>query len=346
MAVEQMFVADAGGTVPEDWVPPTDRDDRESVADVVGVPETLPGDLDTWDPGLFTHAVLSSLDRSRLSGHDLVTVLGAEERLISHLQAMQADTMAQLAHVDPSDPDSPARSEGIWEDASAEIGAALHLTRRGADARLATVLDLADTHPRVGEALWRGEFDLYRARVICDEVTGLDHDAAHRIVDTVLERASRLTSGQLQAWIRRPRIATDPDTARRRYETAVEERMVVAAGNGDGTANLCGYRLPADRVADTRAHLETLARAARSPGNDRSPDQRRADIFLDLLCGAPTTNSRPARGVVDTTIDLHTLAEPDDRPGHIPGSGPVIADITRQPATEHGPGLADHPHPP
>ncbi len=149
MEVEQIFAADPGGTVPEDWVPPTGWDDWESAADMVGISEAPPADLDTWNPGPFTHAVLSAVDRSRLSGHDLATVLRAEERLISHLQGLQADTTTLLAHADPTDPDSSARSEGIWENASAETEAALHLTRRGTDARLATTLDLADTHPRV-----------------------------------------------------------------------------------------------------------------------------------------------------------------------------------------------------
>ncbi len=295
----------------------------------------VPAGLAEWDPGLFSHAVLASLDRSRVSGHDLVAVAKAEERLISHLQGLQAETMAQLAHADPTDPDSPVRCEGIWEDAAAEIGAALCLTRRGADARLGTALDLADSHPRVGEALVQGEFDLYRARVICDGVAGLDPEVAGRIVDTVLERAGELTSGQLRAWIRRLRIAVDPDAARQRYERNVAERMVVAAGNGDGTANLCGYDLPAERVAEARAYIETVARA-QHPDDGRSLDQVRADVFLDLLCGIPHTGVRPARGVVDIEIDLPTLVGLVDQPGQIPGFGPVIADVARQLATEYG----------
>ena len=201
MEIEHTFATGAGGaaqTVPEDLVPPTDWDDWESVIDVVGVPEPLPADLDSWEPGLFSHAVLSSIDRTRLSGHDLVRVLRAEERLISHVQALQAQTMALLAHIDPADPDDRQRSEYIWEDAAAEIGAALHLTRRGADARLAVALDLCDTHPQVGDALARGDIDMYRARVICDGVAGLRPEVAREIVDTVLERAGRLTSGQLR----------------------------------------------------------------------------------------------------------------------------------------------------
>ncbi len=329
MDIEHTFVADA---VPEDWVPATDWDDWESVTDLVGFPEPLPADLDTWDPGLFTHAVLSSVDRSRLSGHDLVTVLRAEERLISHLQAMQAETMAQLAHTDPTDPDSSARSDGVWEDAAAEIGAALHLTRRGADARLAVALDLADTHPRVGRALARGDIDLYRAKVICHGVIGLGPDLAHRIVDTVLTGAATLTSGQLRARIRRLRMAVEPAQAAAQYEQALQDRTIVATGNDEGTANLGGYNLPVDRVAEARANIEALARQL--PPDGRTPDQRRADVFLDLLCG--THHGAPARGTVDITVDLDTLAELDDQPGQIPGFGPVLADIARQLAHEHG----------
>ena len=130
-------------------------------------------------------------------------------------------------------------------------------------------------------------------------------------------------------------MTVDPEQATQRYEQAVDDRVVVASANDDGTANLCGYGLPADRVAEARAYIEALARTT-VPGDGRTIDQRRADVFLDLLCGIPTTGTAPARGTVDITIDFGALAELADDPAQIPGFGPVIADIARQLALEYG----------
>lgn len=289
-------------------------------------PDAVPADLDGWQPGLFSAAVLSSVDRSRLSADDLVTVLRAEERLVSHLQARQAETIAALAHSE--------ELGGDFELASAEIGAALHLTRRAADTRLATALGLTEGHPQVGTALTRGEIDLYRARVILDAVLPVDGEAAERIIGRVLTRAAQLTAGQLRAWLRRLVAEEDPDGMKERHQRRVEERTVVATPSEDGTADLCGYDLPAHRVAEARAYIEALARHL--PANDRTIDQRRADVFLDLLSGVPVTATAPARGVVDITIDLETLAGLAEHPAQIPGFGPIIADVARRLAHEYG----------
>ncbi len=299
-----------------------------------GRPEPIPPGLDEWDPGLFSAAVLSSLDRSRVSGHDLVALLIAEEHLIAYFQALQAATMAELARADVSDPDSCARGEIAWEEAASEIGAALRLTRRGAEARLYTAVQLWVDYPAVGRALARGDFDYYRARVICEGVSCLDQERATEVVDRVLERASRLTSGQLRAWIRRLVAEADPDGAAERYERTVQERRIVATEDDIGIASLSGVDLPSDRVAEARARIEAIARSLCGPGETRTLDQLRADVYLDLLCG--TGPDDRARGVVDIHIDLETLAGLIDNPAEIPGFGPVLADVGRRLALEHG----------
>ncbi|HUG07312.1 MAG TPA: hypothetical protein VMP13_00210 [Acidimicrobiia bacterium] len=55
-----------------------------------------------------------------------------------------------------------------------------------------------------------GVIDLARARVICNGTAHLDVAEARSIVDLIAERASRLTSGQLGAWIRRLCVDSDP----------------------------------------------------------------------------------------------------------------------------------------
>ncbi len=334
MLTEQVFVGSSGVGAAESGPPPLDWDDWEALVDagVVGAAETLPSGLERWEPGLFSHAVLASVDRERLSGRDLVRVLVAEERLIAHLQALQAQTMALLSRVDPADRSIDV--EQMWEEAADEIGAALRLTRRGAEGRLAVAWCLVREFPEVWSTLARGEIDLYRARIICDGAAGLEPAEARRLVASVLERAGRLTSGQLRAWIRKLRMAADPAAAARRCEQAVDDRRVVAEMTDEGSADLCGYDLPPDRVAEARDRIERIARSLRRDGETRTLDQLRADVFLDLLCGT-AVHDRP-RGVVDITVELDTLAGLAERPGEIPGFGPVIADIARRLALEYG----------
>jgi hypothetical protein len=116
----------------------------------------------------------------------------------------------------------------------------------------------------------------------------------------------------------------------------VETRNLVADRNPDGTANLCGWSLPADRVAQARDYINQIARSLKTSSESRTLDQLRADVFLDLLCGTPHTSHTGGGGVVDIRVDLTTLAGLAEAPGQIPGFGPVIADVARQIAAEHG----------
>lgn len=306
---------------------------------MAGSPEVQPGgasvpsDLDRWEPGLFSHAVLSSIDRSRLSSRDLVTVLRTEARLIAHLEALHAQTVSQLAHVDPADPEASTWTAEVWDEAADELGAALNLTRRGANMKLDRALRLTEHEP-VWKALLSGDIDAYRAGVITHGVRGLKPDAARAVLSRLVPQAPTLTSGQLRARLRRLRIDADPDAAEDRYRRGVEDRMVAVGANDDGTATLSGYQLPPDRVAEARDRIERIVRSLKTDGELRTLDQLRADVYLDLLCG--TAHQEAARGVVDIEVDLETLAGLTDTPGRLPGWGPVIADIARRLATEHG----------
>jgi hypothetical protein len=75
--------------------------------------------------------------------------------------------------------------------------------------------------------------------------------------------------------------------------------------------------------------INRLSHQVKATGDQRSIDQIRADIFLDLLKGRDQQTGA-SQAVVDIQVELTTLLQLDDRPGELPGWGPVIADITRQ----------------
>ena len=284
-------------------------------------------------PGADLGLALSSIDGSRLSEPDRVVVLGAWARQLAHVQAEFYAAMVGVADA------AAARAGGdaeLAEDlAASEIRAALAWTRRAADAQLDLARDLLERHPRVWAALSRGEVDLPKARVIVDQTSHLDQKTARQVADAAMNRAGRETTGQLRARIRRLVIAVDPDSARERYEARLVDRRVVIEATKTGTANLFGLDLPAAETNAVMRRINRMARAAKTSDDDRTLDQIRADILLDLLNGRqPEQSSGDGGCVVDIRVDLTTLVGLDDNPAEIPGWGPVIADVARQVVTE------------
>ena len=205
----------------------------------------IPAGLDEMVPGPVLGVILSSLDRSRLSGRDLVTVLKAEAKMTAHYQALSFQSMVEVSN----------RTVEAWGDypetaetASDEIRAALALTRRSADIEMGLAHALRTDHPRVWEALSSGLVDLRRARVIVDEVTGLGPGQADDIVSQVIDTASTLTTGELRGLLGRLVIDIDPDAAQTRYELSVDDRRVFSEVNPAGTGNLMGLDLPIARA--------------------------------------------------------------------------------------------------
>jgi hypothetical protein len=289
---------------------------------LVGIGEMAPG------PELM--GILAGVDRGSLSDFDRVEVLKARSRLRSHLDAeLLADMVAIL--------EAEIRRLGVDLEfgevhgvAAAEIGAALCWTRRAAERHVDLAASLVSDYPRVWEMLRAGLIDLSRARVIVEYTCHLEPEVRDRVVEVALERAPEQTTGLLAARIRRLAIWIAPESAQRRYEEGLEERRLVSEANPDGTANLCGYQLPADKSQAAARRINRLAHQLKASGEPRSIDQIRADIYLDLLNGNGLGTTGRDRGVVDIQVELTTLLELDDKPGEIPGWGPVIADIARR----------------
>jgi hypothetical protein len=183
--------------------------------------------------------------------------------------------------------------------------------------------------PVVWEALSAGLIDLRRARVLVSGTSHLPVETARQVLERVIDRACRLTTGQIGAVLRRLAVEADPDQATSRYQQAHEGRRVILEPTVEGTAHLLGLDLPPDRVEAILGRIGLLARSLKTGTESRTMDQLRADVFLDLLEGNQQgQNTR--RGVVDIRVDLATLAGLSEAPGELGGFGPVIADIARQ----------------
>lgn len=295
--------------------------------------QDVPPRLDQIAPGPVLAAYLSLLDVNQLSGNDRVLVLRAHQRMVRHYQAHTYRDIAAIRDaLEPLD----ASSDQPGLAAEAEIQAALTWTRRHTEFEAGLAIDLADRYPAVLRALSSGDLDTRQARVLVDETLHLDHSAASDVVGEALPDSPNMTTGELRAHVRRLSFAVDPNKAAERFEKAKATRRVEVRPTPQGTAGVLGLDLsPEDAQAISR-RIHHLSRATRTADDDRTADQVKADVFVDLLLGQlPDDAKRPAGGSIDLRVDLTTLAGLDDNPAHLGGFGPVIADVARKVATQN-----------
>ena len=183
-------------------------------------------------------------------------------------------------------------------------------------------------------ALCDGVIDVPRASIMVDDTAHMSIAHAREVVGNVLDDARLLTTGQLRGKLKKLCIDAAPNDAKQRYERAVQFRQVAAESNPDGTADLHATNLPDHRVQAAKRRLTDLARRVKRNGDERSIDQIRADLLLDLLDGTLTGDQTGRKGSFHITGDLATLAGLADHPGELAGFGPVIADIVRQVAQQ------------
>lgn len=293
--------------------------------------EQIPPKLDSMEPGPVMGVFLSGIDVSKVSPHDRVIVLRANDRMMSYFSAQRYRDIAAVHRSYSSDDGGTYIEAGTAS--SAEIRLALRLTRATADNELAFALSLEHRLPRLRDMLTAGTVDLRRAQTIERSTVHLSDATARKVLDQIASHAPELTTGQLRARIRKLCIEADPDEAQDRYETAHADRRVVIQPTDSGTVNLMGYDLPPDEVAAIMSKVNRAAMQLRgTPGETRTMDQLRADICLDLLHGiAPAAVAGASNtGVIDLVVDLDTLAGLSDQPGDLGGYGPVIADVARK----------------
>ena len=290
-------------------------------------------------PGLHLAAVVSSVDPSRLNGHDVVRLMQAEARLSSHHEAGKYEAMAEVAYSSPSDADSGVlRSCGQVEYAAVEVAAALTLTRRASEDQLSRAVSITGRLRRVGEAFSRGDIDLAKVRVLDQYLGHLPGETVDCVLDRVLDDAAFLTTGQLRARLSRLVMEADPDGSKSSFEEGLAERKVVVTSNPDHTANFnISSGRPQD-VAAARGFVEDLARSLNTRDESRTLDQLRTDVALDLLSGrcghAQHTGHAGGSGAVHVTVSADTLARLSDHPGVLDGYGPVIAEMARKTVRE------------
>lgn len=257
------------------------------------------GEVSSWPdrlPGASLGAALAEVDPAGLPDGELVDVLTAWRRQASWAQAGELAAVAELAR---------RRESGSSRDAefaSAEVGLALAISPRSADAHLHLAQAVADRLPSTRAALAAGRIDLVKVRVIAQGTRSVGEETARAVEERVLPCAGKVTPGRLRARVERAVIALDPSGAERRRKASETDRRVECYDTGNGTAVFGGVHLPAGPAIAADNRLHGIATALKTDGDTRTLDQLSADVFLALLLG-----THPASGLPTTELTA-TLA--------------------------------------
>ena len=143
---------------------------------------------------------------------------------------------------------------------------------------------LVNALPTVWEAFRRGELDAEQIRVIDRVARRVTEPATLAAIDDqVVDAAQARSPKQLQVWLLRLVVQLEPFAFAQRYRRALAERRVTVLQGADGI----GYVTGEVSATDAAAIDAMLAATARSLGAEdpRTDQQRRADLFADLLLG-------------------------------------------------------------
>jgi hypothetical protein len=287
---------------------------------------------------------------------DMLDVVAGLDREINRLAAMKALALnlARKAHTEQSVrrhaggslSDGSARNSARFDWAllaqrsfRAEVATVLNISERAAEDLIGVSGALVETLPATMKALGDGDISWRHATIMVDESAGLDSESQQLLEHRMLARDERLTPPKFARVLRRTREELHPETIVERHTAALEERGVSVDDGRDGMSDLTM------RFGSVHAHaifnkLTAAARAMNDPADDRTLDQRRADILAHVLLaqidGEPfgvipdewddETFMRWYRGItadVAITVPVLTLLGESDTPANLDGWVPI-----------------------
>ncbi len=274
--------------------------------------------------------------RDRLLAHQgataetgMVELIAELERLKSTACAVQADQAVALDHAvrarEAAQGVAPARQ---GRAVAAQVALARQESPHRAQMLLGLAKDLATDLPHTREALRQGRLNEHRAMIINAETGCLDTLGRARIDEDLCATTTidGLGTKKLTAEIRRRTNAADPASVARRRRKAETERRLSIRPAPDTMAYVTAL-LPVAQGVAAFAALTRDADTLRATGDPRSKGQLMADLFVERLTGQTTATAVPI--TIDVIISDTALLAGAHEPAHIPGWGPVPAEIAR-----------------
>src|ERR1700761_8682209 len=175
----------------------------------------------------------------------------------------------------------------VWDEISAELAAALRISRALASSYMRDAEVMRDRLPKVGECLAAGDINYAMFNVIAHRTALITDEQSLAAVDAqVALRAPRwpsLTRGRLAMRVDAIVLQVDRD-AIRRTNKEVKDRYLNVSQSLSGTAEIYGnVSVSAARALDRR--LDELAGTV-CGADPRTKAQRRADALTALVAGA------------------------------------------------------------
>ncbi|WP_363456915.1 HNH endonuclease signature motif containing protein [Microbacterium sp. LMI1x-1-1.1] len=210
-----------------------------------------------------------------------------------------------------------------------EVASALRISEHAAGRLMGVGRALVKRYPAVWESMSHADITDTHATIIVD---GLDELEIIRdeLVREVLALAEEMPTGPFRRAVKRIVDREREATIAERHADAVAHRHVRVEPGVDGMAWLTAH-LPAVEAHAIHGRLTAIANTL---DDERSLDQKRADVFGDLLIDGETESLpdtvRGIRPTVTVTVPALTLLTGDGPAAQADGVGPVPLDRARE----------------
>ncbi|EIV94015.1 HNH endonuclease signature motif containing protein [Frankia sp. QA3] len=247
---------------------------------------------------------------------------------IARWEAARLVVRARFARLRPPELNGgEQRYQAFDEFAGDELAAELKLSPAVGGRRLAFAVSAVRRMPAAVNALSFGTIDLERLGALERLTANLTDEQADQVAGEVVSNGGgRPSHSAFAAAVRRRVIRVDPQGAERRRRKAANARRVTVQAEADGMGRISAL-LPAERMLAAFRRIDGLAKKAGAPKEERDLDQRRADVLYDLLMGRDRDRINLEMQVIVSAECLLGLSE---KPGEIPGYGPIPAGIVRE----------------
>ncbi|MCP2164813.1 HNH endonuclease signature motif containing protein [Goodfellowiella coeruleoviolacea] len=214
------------------------------------------------------------------------------------------------------------------EFAAAELAVAARWNQSHANAQLSLAADLVERLPATLDAVRAGRLDVYKARALSELTLPLTPEQTRQVEEKILVTAPHENAAIMRRHTREAVHRVDPEGAERRHQRCAQKRNVRIKHLDNAMAELRAH-LPAHLAMAIHDRVDRAACQARTPGDDRTVDQRRADAFVDLCLGEGGFSAQ-----IQVTVAATTLMGADNQPGELAGHGLIPAGVAREIAAE------------
>ncbi|MCK9903076.1 HNH endonuclease [Frankia sp. Cpl3] len=255
--------------------------------------------------------------------------IAAAARMVAAGQARLLRAVAAVAEVAAPGELDPAGLFAFY--APEEIAGVLAVTGPQARSQLELAQAVVRRLPRAVAALESGVLDLPRLVSLENATRPLSDDLAAQGAARMLEEGPGRNRRSFAAGCAQAVIRVDPDGADERAEKRRADRTVRIIPGRDATSRLSAL-LAAGDAAACYQRVERLAEGIahdRAQGDERTREQIRADVFVDLLMGRGE-HAAPIGCEIQVVVPLPTLLGVGRDPGQLDGYGPLPAAVARE----------------